>query len=298
MKPVSPIGIESVTYGVEDLTAGAKFFEDFGLTPAESGGSGATYVTKEGAAIHLRLAGDPGLPAPIEGGPTVREVVWGVRSASDLDAIGSELSKDREVSRGADGKLCSTDPNGAAISFQVTRRKELPAAPPQPVRFNTRANFYERAAPDHIAHVVFFTPKPKEMQDFYVGRLGFLVSDSLTGLGAFLRCSTDHHNLLLIGHERKGLNHVSFRLKDFDEIMAGKEFLEKRGWRPVWGPGRHIIGSNIFYYFANPSGAFVEYYADMDCITNPDAWTAREWPPGPESMAAWGPGVPPEEFLR
>ena len=297
MKPTSPIGIESVTYGVQDLSEGSRFFEEFGLSEAERYHSGATYVTKEGTAIHLRPADDRGLPPPIESGPTVREVVWGVKSRSDLEAIAAELSKDREVTKGPDGKLCSIDPNGVSIAFQVTQRKEVAVSPPQPHPPNARATFYDRATPDHIAHVVFFTPNLKEAVDFYIERLGFLLSDTLTGLGKFLRCSSDHHNLFLVNHERKGLNHVSFRLKDFDEIMAGKEFLEKRGWRPVWGPGRHVIGSNLFYYFANPCGAYVEYYADMDCIANPDAWTAREWPPGQESLATWGPAIP-EEFLK
>ncbi len=297
MKSASPIGIESVTYGVQDLTGGGRFFEDFGLAKAESGPSGATYLTKERTAIHLRVAEDRGLPPPIESGPTVREVVWGVKSPSDLEAIAAELSRDRDVSKGPDGKLCSIDPNGMSIAFQVTQRKEVAVAPPEPHPPNVRSKFYDRAAPEHIAHVVFFTQNLKETVDFYIERLGFLLSDTLTGLGMFLRCSSDHHNLFLVNHERKGLNHVSFRLKDFDEIMGGKEFLEKRGWRPVWGPGRHVIGSNLFYYFANPNGAYVEYYADMDCITNPDAWIAREWPPGQESLAAWGPAIP-EEFLK
>jgi hypothetical protein len=40
MKPTSPIGIESVTYGVHDLSAGGRFFEEFGLAKAESGPPG------------------------------------------------------------------------------------------------------------------------------------------------------------------------------------------------------------------------------------------------------------------
>lgn len=297
MKPASPIGVESLTYGVQNLDTGARFFEEFGLARAERGQRGVSFTTAEETFVHLRLADDPTLPPPIEGGSTIREVVWGVKSKADLDAIAAELSKDREVSKGPDGTLRSADPNGVAISFQVTQRKGLSSPPPQPPRLNARAKVYERAAPEHIGHVVFFTPNFKESVDFYTERLGFILSDTLTGLGAFLRCSSDHHNLFLVNHERKGLNHVSFRLKDFDEIMGGKEFLEKRGWRPVWGPGRHVIGSNLFYYFANPSGAFVEYYADMDCITNPDAWVAREWAPGPDIFAVWGPSIP-EEFLR
>ncbi|OLD17679.1 MAG: hypothetical protein AUI91_12105 [Acidobacteria bacterium 13_1_40CM_3_56_11] len=297
MKPVSPIGIDAVTYGVQDLGMGARFLQEFGLRELERGHGGATYCTAEGAAVHLRSADDSTLPPAIEARSTIREVVWGVISKTDLDTIGAELSKDREVWNGSDGKLCSVDPTGLAISFQVSRRKEIPAPSLKPRRVDARAKFYDRAEPDHIAHVVFCTPKVEETAEFYMRRLGFLLSDTITGFGVFLRCSSDHHNLFLINHTRKGLNHLSFRLRDFDEIMTGKEFLEKRGWRPVWGPGRHVIGSNLFYYFANPCGAYIEYYADMDCIMSPEAWIAREWAPTPENFAAWGPPIPEEMQL-
>src|SRR3989475_7058657 len=126
MKPVSPIGIDAVTYGVQDLGMGARFLQEFGLRELERGHGGAPYCTAEGAAVHLRSADDSTLPPPIEAGSTIREVVWGVGSKTDLDTIGAELSKDREVWNGSDGKLCSVDPNGLAISFQVSQRKEIP----------------------------------------------------------------------------------------------------------------------------------------------------------------------------
>ncbi len=90
---------------------------------------------------------------------------------------------------------------------------------------------------------------------------------------------------------------MAFRVNDFDEIMGGKQFLESRGWKPVRGPGRHVVGSNLFYCFWNPCGGAVEYYADLDCITNPEQWEPREWTPEPRVFAAWGP-PPPEEFLK
>jgi len=293
MNSAHPIGLESVTYGVQDLE-GARFIEEIGLTPAERGQRGATYLTGEGTAVHVRLSDDAALPPPIEGGSTIREVVWGVRSKADLDAIAAELSKDREVSRGAEGRLCSTDPNGLTISFQVTDRTVPPPQEPLVHAVNARAKFYDRATPDRLHHIAFYTPNLQEMVEFYSRRLGFQVSDTVTGLGAFLRCSADHHNIFLTNHHRKGLNHLAFRLRDIDEIMAGKQFLEKRGWRPVWGPGRHVVGSNLYYYFVNPCGGFMEYFADMDYITDPEAWTVREWPRTPEVISAWGPALPQE----
>jgi hypothetical protein len=87
-------------------------------------------------------------------------------------------------------------------------------------------------------------------------------------------------------------------VQDLDEIMGGFTYLQKRGYEPVWGPGRHYIGSNLFYYFRNPAGAYVEYYADMDCISDPNQWKPGEFSPGqPEALFAWG-GYPPAEFAR
>jgi len=88
MKPVSPIGIDAVTYGVQDLGMGARFLQEFGLRELERGHGGATYCTAEGAAVHLRSADDSTLPPAIEAGSTIREVVWGVISKTDLDSSG------------------------------------------------------------------------------------------------------------------------------------------------------------------------------------------------------------------
>ena len=54
---------------------------------------------------------------------------------------------------------------------------------------------------------------------------------------------------------------------------AGRRFSEK-GYETFWGPGRHIFGSNWFWYFNSPVGCHVEYDADMDL--HDDDWVARE----------------------
>ena len=56
--------------------------------------------------------------------------------------------------------------------------------------------------------------------------------------------------------------------------------MEERVW-----PGRHIIGSNYFWYFKTPCGSASEYYADIDHLT--DAWKAREWNFSPEVVYGW-----------
>jgi len=299
---MSLIGIESVTYGVEDLTRAGKFFADFGLSALERGTHGATFGTPEGTTVALRAADDLSLPAAMEPGPAVREITWGIDSQASLDALAADLATDRPVVTDADGTAHTVDPAGYGIAFRVTRRTPVELEPQtlntigRALRLNARARIYERAMPQHIGHIVLYAPGLQRAVDFYRKRLGFMVSDTLKDFGAFLRCSTDHHNLFLLRHGRTGLNHLSFGVRDLDEIMGGFTMLSKEGWEPAWGLGRHYIGSNLFYYFRNPGGGYVEYYADMDCIADPDAWQPGEFSPAqPEALFAWG-GYPPKDF--
>ena len=55
---------------------------------------------------------------------------------------------------------------------------------------------------------------------------------------------------------------------------AGRQTLLRQGDETFWGPGRHIFGSNWFWYFNSPVGCHVEFDADMDL--HDDDWVARE----------------------
>ena len=112
--------IEAVTFGVVDLNACIRFFDDVGLEQVESGTTGATFGTPEGQMVHLRMADDPALPAPAAAPPTLREVIWGVDTRDAVAAIGAELAKDRAVTAFADGTLHALDNTGFGIGFAVT----------------------------------------------------------------------------------------------------------------------------------------------------------------------------------
>lgn len=91
-----------------------------------------------------------------------------------------------------------------------------------------------------------------------------------------------------------GCEHFTFHMGGPTEVMlAGTRFVEK-GYQSFWGPGRHQLGSNWFWYFNSPLGCHVEYDADMDL--HDDTWRARELPMGADSSqlflfqyrAKWG----------
>ncbi|RCI71996.1 VOC family protein, partial [Pseudomonas aeruginosa] len=136
---------------------------------------------------------------------------------------------------------------------------------------------------------VFFVKDVNACERFYRERFGFVCSDRYPNRGAFLRCAEEggHHDLFMLQlpQPRAGLNHVAFTVRDIHEVFGGGMHIARCGWDTEIGPGRHPVSSAYFWYFRNPAGALVEYYADEDQLTG--EWQAREFEPGPTVFAEW-----------
>jgi len=127
---------------------------------------------------------------------------------------------------------------------------------------------------------------------FFTDGLGFKTSDHIKGHGSFLRCSTDHHNVLVLAAPVNFLHHTSWQVDDVDEVGRGAQaMLEADPDRHVWGLGRHHAGSNFFWYLKDPAGNFCEYYSDMDCIPEDALWTPEDFE-GAQGLFSWGPPPP------
>jgi catechol 2,3-dioxygenase len=126
---------------------------------------------------------------------------------------------------------------------------------------------------------------------FYTQTLGMKLSDRSRGIIAFLRSNTDHHTLALLSSHAPGFHHASFQVGSVDEIAMGAVRMTEKGWQPGWGLGRHVIGSNFFYYLRDPWGSFSEYYFDLDYIPERCAWEPRDFPPE-DALYVWGPSCP------
>lgn len=283
--------VESLAYGVEDVDAGIRYFEDWGLPCIERGARGAEFRTPAGQSILLRQAADKSLPATVETGSTLREIVWGVDSVRSLEAIGAELGRDRDVKAGADGTLHARDESGFAIGFRRSAARSGNKAAGNktaPSRMNRPFDPERRARPRKIGHIVYSVTRQDlaGASAFYQKRLGFRLSDGTPG-GDFLRCqgSNDHHSLFLLSRrDRRAFDHAAFEVRDIDEIILGGKYMTSRGWQADTPVGRHILGSNLFWYFNNPCGGRTEYYADMDQMN--DKWKPRIWEKHP-GYAMW-----------
>jgi Glyoxalase/Bleomycin resistance protein/Dioxygenase superfamily len=290
-------GVDRVILGVEEMDTAQRFLRDFGLSELEGGERGATFEALDGTNLVLRGAADRSLPLAVGAPTNAREIIWGVDGSDELQRLGAELSKDRQVAMGSDGVLRTTDETGYGIAFQVTRRHAYDAKPalinvaglPPQRKANQRVDFKAPHRPRSIGHIVLYVPELERARDFYIERLGFRLTDSYRDRSCFLRAegSHDHHNLFLIKKEDipGGLHHIEFHVTDFNEVMMGGRRLTEKGWKTMVGPGRHVLGSNYFWYFKTPCGGAMELACDMDFVD--DDWEAKEWEYSTDVIAAW-----------
>jgi catechol 2,3-dioxygenase-like lactoylglutathione lyase family enzyme len=302
------IGPDALVFGVDDVAACTQYLTDYGLAPAGNG----RFEALDGTAIVIAHKDDASLPRAMGTASMLRKTIYGVADEQALGAIAEELGKDREVKRLPDGSIEAVDDMGFVLGFQVSvrhpieLRAETVNAPGSSVRRPVNIPAVDanaEARPRTLSHVVYFVPDAVKAEAFYTERLGFRCTDRLLGAGPFLKPAgtDDHHTLFLIQTPpfMKGCEHFTFHMGGPTEVMlAGTRFVNK-GYQSFWGPGRHKMGSNWFWYFNSPLGCHVEYDADMD--THDETWIARQAPMSADASQLflfqarekWAPGGPP-----
>jgi hypothetical protein len=287
------IGIESLIFGVDDLPACSRFFEDLGLPLARNGEETSHFQLANGSNVHLHPSNSPLLPAKRGNLTGVREVVWGVGSASSRDAMAEDLARDHAITQDGDGTIHFDPGFGVPMALRLFDRRRVTNAPeplnaPDVVnRLNRSKKWRRRALPKVISHVVFAARDHLAAAVFMCRRLNFRISDIQESFAVYLRAdgTTDHHNFLLVnaslplpgfdGTDR--FHHANFGVEDLDEIMVGVNYMQRRGWpSSEVGLGRHRIDSALFYYFPSPTGGEIELGADADQVD--DSWIPRRWP--------------------
>lgn len=287
-------GIDEVSFGAQDLAACERFFADWGLKQVSASAQALVFESLNGCRVIAAASDSPDLPPGVEPDPTLREVVWGVQTQADLDAIREQFRTQPGFVDSGERVGC-TDPNGLAVRVQVSRKRPVALTTAKTntwtdrVRVNQPAPAYDRATPVEVGHVVFFVKDLATTTTFYEQCLGFVVSDRYPGRGHFMRCAPNggHHDLFLLEtpDKRVGLNHVAFTVRDLHEVIGGGLHMSRQGWDTELGPGRHPISSAMFWYYQSPAGALWEYYTDEDELTAD--WQPREFTPGPTVFAEW-----------
>ena len=287
--------LTSITLGVPNVEATSAYYTEFGLQP----GAGTHRFTTLDGGEQLRIARSDRR--------RLLDLGVGADDPDDLDRVAAGLRRlDVPVERTA-STVSAVDPGtGTRIEVAIAPRLDQPAAP-APVyngpgrvdRPGVRADGVLRdgpVRPRRLGHVVLGSTDQETSQRFFTEGLGFKVSDTVPGLAAFLRCSTDHHNVLVQQAPLQFLHHTSWQVDDVDEVGRGASaMLAADPGRHVWGLGRHHVGSNFFWYLKDPAGNFSEYYSDLDCIVDDALWKPGVWE-GMHGLYNWGP-PPPPSFL-
>jgi catechol 2,3-dioxygenase-like lactoylglutathione lyase family enzyme len=286
--------LTAIVVGVPEVAPVAAFYRHFGLTETSPG----VLATRDGGE-QLRLVASPRRRL-VELGVGADDPDDLARIASRLGALGFEAGL-------SGGRLEAIDPASdvRVVATVADRVVERPAEEPRHNapgivrRRNARADCFARqgpVAPRRLGHVVVGTLDAAASQRFFTEGVGFKVSDEIPGVGAFLRCSTDHHNLLVQTSPVRFLHHTAWEVDDVDEVGRGAQaMIDADPSRHVWGFGRHFLGSNYFWYLRDPAGNFAEYYSDLDVIDDDAAWKP-EPAKGMGGLYSWGPPVP-GEFL-
>jgi len=283
-------GVESVVYGVADLAASTRFYDDFGLKSVRRSDDETIYRLEEGSRVILRQIDDPSLPTPHYAGSGVRETFYGVDTREELDQYAERIGVDREVRRSEDGNTIHfVADGGIPLGLRVWTRRPVVYAP-DPVnapdnvkRLNQHRRWRVRAAPKTINHVVWRVEDIHQAFAFFRDRLDFRLTDYQVDAGIFGRApgASQHHVVYFQKYDvlppySIGFDHVAFGVEDIDEVYAGWNYMERRGYRnPLAGVGRHRIASALFCYFDAPCGGMAEYGADTDYLD--DNWVPRVW---------------------
>jgi catechol 2,3-dioxygenase-like lactoylglutathione lyase family enzyme len=301
--------LTQIVLGVPNVEETVQYYSDFGLTPS-------TRDSSEREVNGNAVDHGPAL-STVDGGEQLRVVHSdhrrlvrlgvGVDDPDDLDRVAASIAALGLSVERTGTSVSATDPGtGVVVTAEIADRY-TPAATPAPAynapglnaRCGERAPGILREGPVQIrklGHVVLGSTDADFSQRFFQVGLGFKVSDVVKDLAAFMRCSSDHHNVLVQQTPVAFLHHTSWQVDDVDEIGRGASaMLEADPSRHTWGLGRHFIGSNFFWYLKDPAGNFSEYYSDLDCIVDDELWQPGVWE-GPKSLWAWGP-PPPPSFL-
>jgi catechol 2,3-dioxygenase-like lactoylglutathione lyase family enzyme len=288
-------GLSHVVVGVPNVAETAGYYAEFGLQDRGPG----RFATRDGGE-QLRIVA----------APTRRLVELGLQ-ADDPDDLLQIVGRLNQLGLPVDlpepGTLITTEPvAGFRLTVRVTPRIEQQTAPRTPYNGPARIDRTGRAPgvlrdqpvqPRKLGHAVIGTTDLAATSRFFIDGIGFRMSDHISDKGSFMRCSTDHHNVLALAAPVNFLHHTSWQVDDVDDVGRGATaMLEGNPERHVWGLGRHHAGSNFFWYLKDPAGNFSEYYADMDCIPEDELWKPEVFD-GPQGLYQWGP-PPPPSFLQ
>jgi len=296
------LGVHSLNrfvFTVPDLAPAEAFYRSFGLD-----------ARRDGDRLDLYTQGHPHCWGSIHanGQPKRLQYLSFAAYAEDFDALAQRVrgAGAADAHPLSDGRGAWTrDADGTAIQVVVGPKvspavKSAHAQEPPPAAGKGAAPNRSAAAPvrpRRLSHVLLFSPDVPRQTEFYERVLGLRLADRSGDVIAFMYGphASDHHMVAFAKSEAPGLHHSSWDVGHFDDVGLGAELMKAKGYVNGWGVGRHVLGSNYFYYVQDPWGSWAEYSYDIDFVPEDVEWPAADHP-AEDSFYIWGPSVP-DDFV-
>lgn len=263
-KQIKLVKLAHMRYQHPDLDVATKFLQDFGMHVAKRtddkiwyrgyGNDQYVYYAQKGERKFL-------------GGTYEVESMADLERAAQLEGAG-EIEEMSEAPGGGHF-LSLTDPEGFPVNLMYGQKPAPVGQLPEKIVYNDETNKprvrrFNRftpgpAAVHKLGHYGLCVQQFDDMLKWYTTNFNLAPTDFMyvpTGEGegqtkdvaVFAHIDrgedpVDHHTFFMSSNPTSHVHHASFEVHDYDTQHLGHQWLGKQGYKPVWGIGRHILGS-------------------------------------------------------
>ena len=275
------LDIRYVRLGTADVLGAERYANEIlGLcTGARTGNP------KQGQSIYLRSDNRDHTLVYFDGNPKDHAVGFELRGAAALDHAACVLEGRGMAVKLGSAEECEQRHVRCFIAFRDLSGNLIELVV-RPAHSGVRFFPTRDAGCTGFSHIGLRTLDAKRDEAFWTEVLGAKVSDRI-GDAPLLRIDEVHHKIALFPSSFAGVQHINHQVQSVDDIMRSWYFLQSRGIKTVFGPGKHPTSGAMFLYFEGPDGMVYEYSSGVRSITDPD-YQPRQFPFDPTSFCMWG----------
>jgi catechol 2,3-dioxygenase len=240
MRPGSVSALRGIELSVKDLDGAARFFTQAWRLEEDSRSEGIVYL-RGACTRRWILSLRPGTRAE------VIRIVLEVASHADLDVLHQRLTRWRGSEPSEPARLAAPG-GGQGFEFKDPEGRRYLVVTGVA---DHASSLPETDRPRKISHVNLNSADTAASSAFLCDALGFRVSDQTRKM-QFLRCSTDHHSVVLAFAKQATLNHIAFEMEGLESLMRGIGRLRDHGYPVEWGTGAARAGEQRLRVFRRP----------------------------------------------
>lgn len=282
------INLQDVCYvrmGTRDLEGAEFFARDYLGLEVDDRHKGAVYFKSDERAHTLCY---------FDGDPADQAVGFVIGSQAELEQAAAALeamqthvhvgTPEQAALRKVKSFIRFRDPTGNVIELVV-----------RPEYSGQRYHGTRDAGITGFSHVGLCTTDAARDEKFWTQVCNARVSDRI-GNAPLLRIDEVHHTIALFPTNRAGIQHINHQVETADDVQRSFNFLNEKGVKMVFGPGRHVTSMAKFLYFEGPDGMVFEYSSGVGSVGDELLYREQQFPADPTGFCGWGAKPDIKEF--